>query len=262
MESFNRGEHVIAAFLDVKKALDIVWHNGLRYEIYQLVLPTKLCRWLSDFLVGRVMQVKIEGCLSPRVYPKAGVPQGSNVSPLLFLIYVNDMPNSSHYQTNESQFGDDAGQWAVIKNIDLAAEYLQRDLDKLARWRAKWRKKLNPGKTKVLNILQVPNCNKDRTCFIFIQRLSFVLSSHKIFRYHFDNRMTFTKHFEKILERCSQKFQRLRILVNKKWGPSPAIILQIYKQYVRPIFEDGNCFYHNCFGIRHQQNAKSPELFY
>ena len=150
MESFNRGEHVIAPFLDVEKAFDNVWHNGLRYKIYQLDLPTKLCRWLSDFPVGRVIQVKIEGFLSPKVYPKAGVPQGSNLSPLLFLIYVNDMPNPSHHQTDKSQFAYDAGQWAVSKNIDLAVEYLQRDLDKLARWCAKWRIKLNPEKTKVI----------------------------------------------------------------------------------------------------------------
>ena len=54
-----------------------------------------------------------------------------------------------------------------------------------------------------------------------------------------DNRMTFIKHFEEILKRCKQKFHRLRILVNKKWGPSPTTILQIYKQCVRPIFEYG-----------------------
>ena len=150
MESFNRGEHVIAAFLDVEKAFDNVWHNGLRYKIYQLDLATKLCRWLSDFLGGRVIQVKIEGFLSRNVYPKAGVPQGSKLSLLLFLIYVNDMPNPSHHQTDKSQFADDAGQWAVSKNIDLAAEHLQRDLDKLARWCAKWRIKLNPEKTKAI----------------------------------------------------------------------------------------------------------------
>ena len=125
MESFNWGELVIAAFQDVEKAFDNVWHNGLRYKIYQLDLPTKLCRWLSYFLVGRVIQVKIEGFLSPKVYPKTGVLQGSNLTPFLFLIYVNDMPNPSHHQTNKSQLADDAGQWAVSKKILLAVEYLQ-----------------------------------------------------------------------------------------------------------------------------------------
>ena len=52
MESFNRGEHVVAALLDVEKAFD-VWHNELRYKIFQLDLPTKMTRWFSDFLVGR-----------------------------------------------------------------------------------------------------------------------------------------------------------------------------------------------------------------
>ena len=150
IEGFNRGEHVIAAFLDVEKAFDNVFHNGLRYEIYRLDLPTKICRWVSDFLVERVIQVKIEGFLSPKVHPKAGVRQGSNLSPLLFLIYVNDMPNSSHHQTDKSQFANDAGQWALSKNIDLATEYLLRTLDKLTRWCAKWRIKLNPEKTKVI----------------------------------------------------------------------------------------------------------------
>ena len=116
------------------------------YKIYQLDLPTKLCSWLYHFLVGRAIQVKIEGFLSPKVYSRAGDPQGSNLSPLLFLIYANDMPNPSHQQTNKSQFADDAGQWAMSKYINLAADYLQRDRDKLTRWCAKWRIKLNPEK--------------------------------------------------------------------------------------------------------------------
>ena len=61
----------------------------------------------------------------------------------------------------------------------------------------------------------------------------------KFFGITFDNRMTFTKHFEEILECSSQKFHHSRVLVNKKWGPSPTTILQIYKQCVRPIFEYG-----------------------
>ena len=58
----------------------------------------------------------------------------------------------------------------------------------------------------------------------------------------FDNRMTFTKHTEETLKRCNHNFQRLRILVNKKWDPSPTTILQIYKQCVRSILEYGIVF--------------------
>ena len=239
MESFNRGERVIAAVLDVEKAFDNVWHNGLRYKIYQLDLPTKLCRWLPNFMVGRVIQVKIEGFLSPNVYPKAGVPQGSNLSPLLFLIYVNDLPNPSHHQTNKSQFADDADQWTVSKNIELAAEYLQRDLDKLARWCAKWRIKLNPEKTKVIIFSKSQIAIRVEPALSLYGDLLLYYPHIKFLSITFNNRMTFTKHFEEILECCNQNFHRLRILVNKKWGPSPKTILQFYKQCVRPIFEYG-----------------------
>ena len=84
MESLNRREHVVAAFLDVQKAFDNVFHNGLRYKIFMLDLPTKMTRWLSDFLVGRVIQVNVNGFLSDRTSPIAGVPQGSVLSPLPF----------------------------------------------------------------------------------------------------------------------------------------------------------------------------------
>ena len=128
-------------------------------------------------------------------------------------------------------------------------------------WCAKWRIKLNPEKTKVIIF------SKSRSAIRAGPALSlygdlFPYNLHiKFLGITFDNRMTFTKHFEEILEHRHKKFHRLRILVNKKWDPSFETILQIYKQCVRPIFE-----YWIVSTITVSETAitkiKSPELFH
>ena len=196
MESFNRGEHVVAAFLDVEKAFDNVWHNGLRYKIFQLGLPTKMTHWLSDFLVGGLIQVNVNSFLSNQINPKAGVPQGSVLSPLLLLIYVNDPPSPHHKQNSLSQFADDTAQWAFSLNVKFAANLLQQDLLKLATWCAKWRIKLNPEKTKVIIFSRSLLARKAELNLTLYGAPLKIYPQVKFLGIIFDSKLTFQKHFE------------------------------------------------------------------
>ena len=149
----------------------------------------------------------------------------------------------------------------MSKNINFALEYLQRDLEKLARWCAKWRIKLNPEKTKVIIFSKSQTALREEPDLSLYGDLLSYYPHIKYLGITFDSRMTFTKHFEEILELCNQKFHRSRILVNKKCCPSPTTILQICKQCVRPIFEYGIVSTITVSESVIKQNTKSPELF-
>ena len=199
MESFNRGEHVVAAFLDVEKAFDNVWHNRLRYKIFMLDLPIKMTCWLSDFLAGRVIQVNVNSLMSNQINPKTGVPWGSVLSPLLFLIYVNDLPTPHHKQNSLSQFADDTAQWAFSLNVRFAAKLLQQDLLNLAMWCAKWRIKLNPKKTKMIIFFRSVLARKTEPNLNLYGETLKVYPQVKCLGVTFESQLTFQKHLEDIL---------------------------------------------------------------
>ena len=148
-KSLDEGYGIDVIYLDYKKAFDTVPHQRLLQKLQLFGFGGDLLRWIESFLTGRTMRVVVNGSSSSWMRVLSGVPQGSVLGPLLFLLYVNDLPD--WIKTNIRIFADDTKIWTRITSVK-DSECLQRDLDSLSRWSEKWLLRLNPEKCKVMHI--------------------------------------------------------------------------------------------------------------
>ena len=108
-------------------------------------MDQNLLTWINSFLCERSISIKIEDIKSDIFTPKHGVPQGSLLNPILFIMYVSDIPQSENVQkTTLSQFSDDIAIWAYGRNTIMSQYKIQKHLNKIIKWCNIWRIKLNP----------------------------------------------------------------------------------------------------------------------
>ena len=137
-------------YLDYSKCFDKVCHNKLLHKMKTYGITGSAFNWLESFLVNRVQHVKINGSLSPAARVESGVPQGTVLGPILFLIYSADLPQVvSHCKL--SMYADDTKVYKSIRNKEDCI-LLQEDLNNIAKWAETWQMVLNPDKTKLLAI--------------------------------------------------------------------------------------------------------------
>uniref|UniRef100_A0A2S2NK85 RNA-directed DNA polymerase from mobile element jockey n=1 Tax=Schizaphis graminum TaxID=13262 RepID=A0A2S2NK85_SCHGA len=140
----QEGEKTVAVFLDVAKAFDRVWHQGLIYKLMTTNVPLPLIKLVDSFLKNRSFQIKIDDHLSTPRKINAGVPQGSCLSTLLYLVYTNDFPTLR--PTTASLFANDTLLYTSNRNYKYAVLALQRQLIITSEWFSKWRIQLNISK--------------------------------------------------------------------------------------------------------------------
>ena len=124
--SFDNRFEVRDAFLDISKAFDKVWHKNIIFKPKQNGIPGKLLSVLSDFLKDRKQRVSLNGQVSSWTGVNAGVPQGSILSLLLFLVYINDLGDG--LSSSAELFTDDTPLFLVIHDVDTSANELNNDL--------------------------------------------------------------------------------------------------------------------------------------
>ena len=123
---------VAKIFLDISKAFDKVWHEGLLYKLKSMGISDELYNLLENYLSGRFQRVILNGQTSSWRPVLAGVLQGLILGPLLFLIYINDLPNE--LKSNTKIFAYDTSLYTIVKDKNESANILNNDLQLISKW--------------------------------------------------------------------------------------------------------------------------------
>ena len=140
---------VRAVFLDISKAFDKVWHEGLIFKLRQNGVSGKLLGFFESYLSNRKQRVSLNGSCSEYAVIESGVPQGSVLGPLLFLVYINDLEKD--IKSNVKFFADDTMLYSIVKDPTLSASDLNHDLEKINQWAKQWKMAFNPDPNKQAN---------------------------------------------------------------------------------------------------------------
>ena len=145
-QALDNKQFVQCIFCDISAAFDCVWHRGLIYKLECVGITGQLLLWFKDYLSDRSQRVVLQGQSSTKQSIKAGVPQGSVLGPLLFLVFINDLPDIVHCHIR--LFADDMTFFTMGDNIEEASVILNDDLSAISQWAKKWLVTFNPSKTK------------------------------------------------------------------------------------------------------------------
>ena len=246
LKSPDNGHEARSVFLDMSKAFDKVWHKGLIFKLKQNGISGNLLSTVTDFLTLRKQRVVLNGQLSLWSNIESGVPQGSILGPLLFLIYINDL--SEGLTTNAKLFADDVSLFYVVDNINLSATNLNSDFSKINAWANQWKMAFNPD----------PNKQTQEVIFSKIRRtshpsLTFNNNSVKQVQFqkhlgvYFDSRLDFREHLQNMFHKINKTISLLRKLQNNL--PRDPLIT-IYKSFIRSHLD--------CGDILHDQTFNNP----
>ena len=145
VNGFNAKESTLAAMVDIEKAYDSVWRDGLLYKLDNKGIQSRMWMWLNSFLHDRTASCKLKQQEGEQFESRVGLPQGSVLSPLLFNRSIEDIYEK--VAGNKVKFADDGTLWRSGNNIQKMVQEMELDLEEIRLWVKKWRLKLNILKT-------------------------------------------------------------------------------------------------------------------
>ena len=239
-------------FLDMSKAFDKVWHEGLLYKLRVYGIHGDIYNLLTNYLMGRQQRTLINGQVSGWKPITAGVPQGSVLGPLLFLLYVNDLPDK--LLCSPKLFADDVSLNDHMNNIAASTERLNQDLNNIEEWAHQWKMLFNPDLNKPAN--EVIFSNRGNTN---LPKLFFAGNTINTVKYHkhlgliLDSRLDFNQHLKEKIGKANTGIFMIRRLY--RYLPRKTL-LNVYKAFVRPHLDYCDIIYHRpCLDSLFQNNV-------
>ena len=241
-EAYNQGKKVVAVFYDVDGAFDSVWHAGLIKKLVDLNFPDYLIAFTIDYLDSRYFVIKIGNTFSAVYKIDCSVPQGGCLSPMLFILYVNDLEilqfNNLAYT---SLFADDVKDMFIFNNIDdRSCAIINKRLKQFEYWLNRWRLKINPDKCNYLIFSKNKKTGSNEELSIKMYGKKIPMAKDGIQKFlgiNFDKYLTFNYHIGEIEEKCNSRLNILRILKNKRWRINNKTLLNIYYTLIRSIID-------------------------
>lgn len=241
------GNKTAGLFLDIKKAFDSVWHNGLLYKLSQLNCSKYIIWLVKEFLENRVLMVKVNKTLSTPFISKQGVPQGSPLSPLLYNIFSYDVYNNPMPDTSKSymlQFADDNALISHGSSLKATIETLQQQANNIITHCNKWRQQINPKKSQYMIFHHRIKDTSPR-----INLVNTVMKpspSAKYLGINLDHKVNFKLHTSIVKKKTTDRAKHFRSLTYKNKGISIKTGATIYKMICRPIIEYGHVIFYTC----------------
>ena len=228
-KSMNHGEQIDSILLDFSKAFDKVCRRKLLLKLEHYGIRGRNLQWIKKFLKNRTQKVAVAGVASSVSAITSGVPQGTVLGRLLFLIYINDLPST--ISSAIGLFADDTYIYRSIRNID-DSKILQEDLRKLMQWEQSWSMEFHPDKCKVLRITNKRKVIKYRYLLHNVNLKE--VSNAEYLGVTMNTRLSWKKHVHEICGKANQTRQFLR---RNLVACKPETKLQCYKTFIRPIVE-------------------------
>ena len=227
-KSFDDGYEVRGVILYISKAFNNVRHQGLHYEIRQNGISGKLLNTLTDFLDTRTQRVILNGCYSSWAKVESGVPQGSVLGALLFLIYINDL--SCNLVLNPKLFADDTSLFTVVKNSDTSNIDLNNDLKMRGEWSFQWKMSFNldPTKQAQEQIFSRKVQTTNHPSIFFNENVVPQTTLQKHLGKFLDNKLNFSEHLKTIFQITNKTIG----LICKLQTGSP--LITVYKSFIGP----------------------------